>query len=425
VPIFPGVQLLMAEAWRNERLINHFRTALFGTAVVFGGIATYFLLGRPHAAIPMIGGWTIFIAVFNATWFKRNFHPAVPWLLSAGEIALIGAAFLLARPVILANRPELADRQLSMLPPIFVGLVCINMLRFSWRLSLFSAGFAIAVLLGVFAAVGILDTLAVPLCMVLVAMGLVLAYTTRRFERLLQRQAVDMRRIQRERIASLRSLVAGVCHELNNPLGALRSNAQVSARSIELLSDLNKRERALNALVKVAAGTEEATARIEKTIDSLKRFARLDEAEVKITAVDRMIDDAIALLASELESIEVEKKYAELAPMTCRPGELNQVFMHVLRNAAQAGARKITIETRRSEESVEVNITDDGRGMSPETLSRIFDPTFSSEGGRVKMGFGLSASLGIIEDHGGRIEIESQIGRGTIVKLSFKPSDVR
>ena len=81
----------MAEAWRNERLINHFRTALFGTAVVFGGIATYFLLGRPHAAIPMIGGWTIFIAVFNATWFKRNFHPAVPWLLSAGEIALIGS----------------------------------------------------------------------------------------------------------------------------------------------------------------------------------------------------------------------------------------------------------------------------------------------------------------------------------------------
>jgi two-component system NtrC family sensor kinase len=99
--------------------------------------------------------------------------------------------------------------------------------------------------------------------------------------------------------------------------------------------------------------------------------------------------------------------------------------MHILRNAAQAGAKKISIETARIEEGdIGVKISDDGRGMSAETLGRIFDPTFSSEGGRVKMGFGLSASQGIIEDHGGRIDIESELGRGTDVRVVLRPSFV-
>jgi signal transduction histidine kinase len=256
----------------------------------------------------------------------------------------------------------------------------------------------------------------------ILSMGMVLAYTTRRFERLLQRQAIDMRRIQRERIASLRSLVAGVCHELNNPLGALVSSAQVYERSLELLADPEKRERALAALTKIAAATDQATSRIQQTIGSLKSFARLDEAEVKVTKMEQMIDDALALLSTELESIAVEKQLADLAPITCRPGEINQVLMHLLRNAAQAGAKRIEIRAKTVPEGIQVEIEDDGRGISKEMLERIFDPTFSSEGGRVKMGFGLSASQSIVEDHGGWLAIDSVLGRGTTVRIVIRPN---
>ena len=99
----------MAEAWRNELLINHFRTALFSVALIIGGVVTTLMLGRPHAAIFLMVGWLLFIAVFNAPWFKRHFHPAVPWVLSAAEIVVIGLGFALSRPYILSTRPELAD----------------------------------------------------------------------------------------------------------------------------------------------------------------------------------------------------------------------------------------------------------------------------------------------------------------------------
>jgi two-component system, NtrC family, sensor kinase len=204
----------------------------------------------------------------------------------------------------------------------------------------------------------------------------------------------------------------------------LRSNAQISARSIDILrgdrSDPAKIERALNALAKIVASTDQATARLEQTVGALRSFARLDEAEVQAEQVTKPIEDAIALLPTELDRIELVKNYAaDLVPLTCRPGELNQVFMHVLRNAAQAGAKRIAIDATRALEGVTVTITDNGRGMSKDTLARIFDPTFSSTGERVKMGFGLAASQGIVEDHAGRIEIDSTPGAGTKVKITL------
>jgi signal transduction histidine kinase len=429
VPILLSVQLLVAEAWRNERLINHVRTAVLSIAVLTGGAITTYVLGRPHANIILMLAWLVFIAVFNATWFKRNYHPAVPWLLSAGELTIIATGFVVSRSTVVAARPDIADRQLGLLPVAFFFFIAINMLRFSWRLSLFCGAFSALLVIGTYAYAGVLDPLLIPILVMMGALSLVVAYTTRRFENLLQRQSIDLKRIQKERIASLRSLVAGVCHELNNPLGTLLSNAQISARSLELLrsGDPAKSERALTALNKVADATEQATSRMEKIIDSLKSFARLDEAEVKSADVRTMLEDAIALLSLELERIEVVREFEEIPPVTCRPGELNQVFMHVLRNAAQADSKRIAISARKLDGGVQVMITDDGRGIAPETLQRIFDPTFSSAHGRVKLGFGLSASQGILEDHGGRIDLESAPGNGTVVRIHIRPTlpDVR
>jgi signal transduction histidine kinase len=420
------VQALTAEAWRNERLINHFRTVLFSFVVCLGAIVQLAAMGRLFAPVLLaMLAWAAFLGIFNATWFKTHFHPAVPWVLSAIELMIIGGTFLGARETIVQLRPDMADRQISLLPSIFLFLVSINMVRFSWRLSIFHAFFALAVYLTVhFATLGP-DPLAIPPVVIMIAMGAVLAFTTRRFESLLHRQANDLRRIQRDRIASLRSLVAGVCHELNNPIGALRSNAQVSARSIEILrsgqADPAKVERALAALAKVVEATEQATARVEKIVESLKGFARLDEAEVKSADVRTSVDEALALLASDLERVAVTKDYGEVPNITCRPGELNQVFMHVLRNSAQASAKKIAIKVMPNGNGVSVEISDDGKGISKETLDRIYDPTFSSKEGRVKMGFGLTSSRGIIDDHGGRMEIESTPGSGTTVRIFLEP----
>ncbi len=418
--MFGRVQILMTEAWRTERLINHCRTVFWSIAVVAGGSVQLAVFHRLPASTYLIGVWVVFVTIFNLTWFKRNYHPIVPWLLAAVELVMIGKGIVIARPMVMELRPDLALRQLDLLPGALLFLVSTNMMRFSWRLAVFCSAVALLVYATVDFVIIRLDPLELPWIVMLLGMGGMITYTTRRFERLLNRQAIDLRRIQRERIASLRSLVAGVCHELNNPLGVLRSNAQLAARSIELLADPERQARAQTALAGVAEGMEQATARIEQTILSLKGFAHLDEAEVKRASVSEMIDDALVLLSAELEAVEVIKEYGELPPITCRPGQINQVFLHVLRNAGQAEAKRISIRTTNGAEEVSIEIADDGRGISKDALQRIYDPTFSSDGGRMKMGFGLAASLGIVEDHGGSLEVESTPGDGTTVRIILR-----
>jgi len=247
--------------------------------------------------------------------------------------------------------------------------------------------------------------------------------------------------VMREKMASLGDLVAGVAHEINNPVGAVKSAADTSARSIELvcraleesgnLDDLRGNERFLTALEILKSNnaiTVTASERIAEIVRSLKNFARLDETEFQDADLHEGLDSTLTLLHHELkERIVVEKHYGELPHVQCHPNQINQVFMNVLSNAEQAirGEGTITIVTERRGDNVVVKITDDGEGITANELTRVFDPGFTTKDVGVGTGLGLSISYDIVKKHRGRIKAESEPGTGTTVTIALPVTQPR
>ena len=168
----------------------------------------------------------------------------------------------------------------------------------------------------------------------------------------------------------------------------------------------------------IASGTE----RVSTVVGSLRNFARLDEAEFQTVDIHEGIDSVLTLLESPMgERIIVDRNYGEIQPIYCSPGQLNQVFMHLLKNAIEAieGSGNITISTGETDDEVCVRISDTGRGIPADQLARIFDFDCHATGQRMKLGFGLATDYRIVQDHGGEIQIESEVGTGTEVTVSL------
>jgi signal transduction histidine kinase len=241
--------------------------------------------------------------------------------------------------------------------------------------------------------------------------------------------------VMREKMASLGNLVAGVAHEINNPVGAVKSAADTSARSIDLvcraigenanLDDIKSNKRFLTALEILRSNNEitiTASERIADIVRSLKNFARLDEAEFQEADLHEGLDSTLTLLHHQLKNrITVDKHYGELPRVQCYPNQINQVFMNVLSNAEQAiaGEGAIAIVTERRGDDVLVEISDDGEGIPADELRRVFDPGYTTKGVGVGTGLGLSISYNIIEKHHGRIEAASEPGHGTTITITI------
>jgi signal transduction histidine kinase len=244
-----------------------------------------------------------------------------------------------------------------------------------------------------------------------------------------QLQQVQHHLIMHEKMASLGNLVAGVAHEVNNPIGAVKSSADVTARCIEKIneeldkfksvSDVKKNSKFQNTLkllkennsVIVTAGN-----RVAEIVQSLKNFARLDESEFQTTDIREGIDSTLTLLQHELKNkVEVVKEYGKLSEVECYPNQLNQVFMNLFINAAHAitGNGEMRIKTFQKAGKVIIEISDNGRGIPPDQLKRIFDPGFTTKSRGVGTGLGLAISYNIIEKHNGEIGVESEVGKGT------------
>jgi two-component system, NtrC family, sensor kinase len=235
--------------------------------------------------------------------------------------------------------------------------------------------------------------------------------------------------IQAEKMASLGSLVAGIAHEINTPVGAINSMHDTLVRAVAKLEvELDKKlpqehpaRRVMTASFQVigeanrviATGTE----RVRDIVRSLRNFARLDEADWKRVDLHEGIESTLALVQHDLKNrIELIKDYGAIPLVECFPGRLNQVFLNLLVNAAQAieGKGQITIGTWKENDRVYVMFQDTGKGISPENVSRIFESGFTTKKVGMGTGLGLSICSQIVKAHQGEILVESKVGKGTI-----------
>jgi signal transduction histidine kinase len=239
--------------------------------------------------------------------------------------------------------------------------------------------------------------------------------------------------VQSEKMASLGTLVAGVAHEINTPVGSINSNGDVMVRALEKLRQIleaappevrNDKQlaRTLGVLEGIGKVNQTACERIVRIVRSLRNFARLDEAERKQVNIHEGLDSTLTLVHHELKNrIEVVRDYGEIPEIDCFPNQLNQVFMNMLVNASQAieGEGKITITTRASGDWITVAFEDTGVGIHPENLQKIFDPGFTTKGVGVGSGLGLAICYKIVNEHGGKIDVESEVGRGTTFTITL------
>lgn len=251
------------------------------------------------------------------------------------------------------------------------------------------------------------------------------------------------------KMISLGQLVAGVAHELNNPIGFIYSNMghlrDYSARLIKLLETAEKDPSKLAAekarleydyilqdLPKLISSCEDGARRTRDVVLGLRNFSRLETAKLVELDVIEALDKTLNLLAGEIKNrIEIIKNYEPIPNIKCYETQINQVFMNILTNAVHAisGPGKIWISVYTVKDpvnkafNIQVSIQDSGKGMSAATMEQIFDPFFTTKEIGKGTGLGLSISYGIVQSHGGQIQVRSQEGVGTefIITLPVNP----
>jgi signal transduction histidine kinase len=235
--------------------------------------------------------------------------------------------------------------------------------------------------------------------------------------------------VQSEKLASLGKLAAGIAHEINNPVGALMSSADISTRCISKIEqsfddndefseiENNAEFRSLFQIIKDNNSVfSSATNRLADTVNSFINFARLDGAEFDKVDINHSIDNTLTLMQPEIKGgTSIVKEYGDIPKIACYPGELNQVFMNLLTKSAQTiGAQgKITIRTYVDKGELHIQIADTGSGISRERLKGLFDPGFRKKGSTIKADLGLFSSYNIVKKHKGRINVESELGKGS------------
>jgi signal transduction histidine kinase len=231
--------------------------------------------------------------------------------------------------------------------------------------------------------------------------------------------------MQAEKMKSLGQLVAGVAHELNNPIGFVHANLQLLDEYVKKLSESQSEaetERTREAIAKLIQRSREGTQRVKKIVQDLRTFSRMDQAEIQEVDLHEEIDRNLALMEPRFKNkVRVERHYGQLPRVRCYAGQLNQVFLNLLMNACDAIEENgtIRITTRRVPTGVRLEFADDGPGIPEEIQGRIFDPFFTTKPVGVGTGLGLSLSHGIIERHGGRIFADSEPGRGATFAIEL------
>ena len=260
-------------------------------------------------------------------------------------------------------------------------------------------------------------------------------------------EQAHVRLLQSEKLASVGQLAAGVAHEINNPIGFIHSNLGTLKNYLDDLFALLDRHIAAEPDLPAATGqrlaearraadldflredvaaligeSAEGAARVQRIVQGLRAFARPDEAAWQATDLHAGLESVLSVAAGEIAPrAEVRREYGRLPLVECLPAQINQVFLNILLNAAQAIPRQgtITLRTAQDGDFVSITIGDTGTGMPPEVAKRIFDPFFTTRPVGQGAGLGLSMAYGIVAKHGGRIDVESAPGKGStfVVRL--------
>lgn len=218
--------------------------------------------------------------------------------------------------------------------------------------------------------------------------------------------------INSEKMASLGQLIAGVAHEINTPLASINSNNSIIAKFIKKIND----KEIASVLKEINELDREAVLRISNMVKSLKKFVRLDEAELQEADINKELDLTLDLIRHETKNrIEIIKNYGELPLIKCYPNMLNQVFMNVLINACQSIDKlgTITMTTGLEADNLTVKIKDNGKGIAQDRINKIFTAGYTTKGVGVGTGLGLAISEKIIQKHKGTITVNSELGHGS------------
>jgi signal transduction histidine kinase len=261
--------------------------------------------------------------------------------------------------------------------------------------------------------------------------------------------------IQSEKMSSLGQMVAGIAHEVNTPLAYVKSSLDAVGKGIPRVGKLAAQTESLLAMLSTETVDEATLAaqfslvrglvqelgaktagrtvfeelerlvkdglfgigRISEVVSNLKNFSRLDRSMIADYDLHEGIESAIRIGYAQLQNRIVRKEFGSIAHVSCSPSQINQVILNLLSNAAQAtrdGEGTITVRTgMRGAAHVTVEVADNGSGIPADVLPRIFDPFFTTKGVGKGTGLGLSISYKIVENHGGKLEVQSAPGAGT------------
>jgi signal transduction histidine kinase len=275
----------------------------------------------------------------------------------------------------------------------------------------------------------------------------------------LHARAVENERVQRDlELARLAQLVAGVAHEVNNPLAFVSNNLTVFGRDLHALGDLltlyqgletasvaeaeamRRQARALaeeidvtatrTELVEMLARSRDGLKRIEQLVKDLRDFARLDQAAWDDTDINAGVGSVLSVIhgRAERQGVALQADLEPLPRVWCHAAKINQVVFHLVANAIDASpaGAQVTVRTRPTENGVEIAILDAGHGIDSTIHDKVFDPFFTTRPLGQGAGLGLSISYGIVQSHGGTIDFESAPGQGTCfrVRLPLRPPGV-